>query len=485
MSENIEHIICLYLSGESNSEEEKVLYEWINLSKENEQLFFEQMALWRMKSELKDSNVATLNYSLSKLNARIKKQEKKRKYSLNQRIIWSSIAAAVFIGAIFITSLFSTDRFSPPLITYSNTMEDSIMTITLDDQTIVWLNTNSSLSVSADFLENERKVNLSGCAFFEVAKDSLQPFIVSSDQFQIRVLGTSFGISTDYAENLSEAILLEGSVQLENRHGDKLASLFPGQQALISKNSNTIEINNVDARKVDPRAPSMFVPAIDGGDWRGVPPGLSRTEANAGIYKRVNLPELGILVKGGAAYKSRPYDVFLYEEVCFLKAEAALRGFVAGDAKAEYEKGVNASFSTWGVSSQAGEYLASTAKNEAGTSANFDDISGAGNTALEKIITQKYLALFPDMSMEAWNDKRRLNLPRMDVAAFRHELFYDNNNKDIKNPTNFIRRVQYPQNEKTINKDEYSKGVALLGGEDNVTTSIWWDKKANYCTSAK
>lgn len=246
-----------------------------------------------------------------------------------------------------------------------------------------------------------------------------------------------------------------------------------------------IPVSDVHPAKVDPRAPIMFAPAIDGGDWRGVPPGLSKTESNAGIYKRVNLPELGILVKGGAPYKNRPYDVFLYEEVCFLKAEAALRGFIAGDAKSEYEKGVNASFTTWGVAGQAAEYLASTAKNEAGTSANFDDVSGAGNTQLEKIITQKYLALFPDMAMEAWNDKRRLNLPRMDVPAFRHELLYDNSNKNIKDPSNFIRRVQYPQNEQTVNKAEYDKGVALLGGPDNVTTPLWWDKKANHCTSEK
>ena len=246
-----------------------------------------------------------------------------------------------------------------------------------------------------------------------------------------------------------------------------------------------IPVSSVHPAKVDPRAPIMFAPAIDGGDWRGVPPGLSRTEANAGIYKRVNLPELGTLVKGGAAYKSRPYDVFLYEEVCFLKAEAALRGFITGDAKTEYENGVNASFATWGVAAQAGDYLASTAKNGAGTSANFNDVSGNGNTALEKIITQKYLALFPDMSMEAWNDKRRLNLPRMDVPAFRHELLYDNSNKDIKNPSNFIRRIQYPQNELTINKTEYDKGLALLGGADNVTIAIWWDKKSNHCTSAQ
>jgi hypothetical protein len=235
--------------------------------------------------------------------------------------------------------------------------------------------------------------------------------------------------------------------------------------------------------KVDPRAPKMFDPAYEGGKWAGIPYGLS-SGANTGNYRTVLWPELGTLVRNGAPYKSRPYDVFLYEEVCFLKAEAFSRGFAPGDAEAEYEKGVRASFTTWGVSDKVNAYLSSTAKNLAGTSANFDDISGPGNTPLEKIITQKYLGLFPDMSMEAWNDKRRLNLPRMDVALSRDPLLYGSKDDNILDPMNFIKRVQYPQNETQINKAEYDKGVQLLGGADNVATRIWWDLNKNYCTSA-
>ncbi|MDR1557091.1 MAG: SusD/RagB family nutrient-binding outer membrane lipoprotein [Tannerellaceae bacterium] len=244
--------------------------------------------------------------------------------------------------------------------------------------------------------------------------------------------------------------------------------------------------------QIDPRATLMFdppysKPAIDtyGNAWKGLTPGLSAAERGKDEYNRNYYPELGILFMNGTPYKSRPYDVFLYEEVCFLKAEAFLRGFAQGDAKAEYEKGVQASFDTWGVSGHAAAYLASANRNLAGTSASFDDTEGAGNTRLEKIITQKYLGLFPDMSMEAWNDKRRLNLPRLDVPASRNELLYNNGDKDIRKSANFIKRVQYPQNEIQINKTEYDKGVQLLGGPDVVSTPIWWDKNANYCTSEK
>jgi hypothetical protein len=239
----------------------------------------------------------------------------------------------------------------------------------------------------------------------------------------------------------------------------------------------------------------MFDPSHQNGDWKGRPDGLNltlHTELDATEYQSVDFAELGILYKDGAPWKSRPYDLMLYEEVLFLQAEASLRGYKTAETKDLYEAGVRASFATWGVASEADAYLASTAVNLAGTSANYDDNtgnyskdgSGDGNTILEKIITQKYLALFPDMSQEAWNDKRRLNLPRTDVAMDRYTLIWPTNSStDVKNPSNFIKRVQYPNSEIQINEVEYNKGLQLLGGDDKVNTKIWWDKGVNYCTS--
>lgn len=249
MNEHIKHIICQYLSGETSADEEKILFDWITLSQENERTFFESAAIWRMKFGTKDNDANALNHSLGKLNSTIDRHEKKtRSRLLRLTLAWSSVAA-VFIGVVFFFARTPATTSSSPLITYTNTMADSIMTITLEDHTVVWLNANSSLKVASGFLQDERRVDLSGCAFFEVARDSLHPFVVSSDKFQVRVLGTSFGISTHYSENKGETILLEGAVQIETTTGEKLAPLFPGQQALISKNAETIEINTIDARK--------------------------------------------------------------------------------------------------------------------------------------------------------------------------------------------------------------------------------------------
>lgn len=236
--------------------------------------------------------------------------------------------------------------------------------------------------------------------------------------------------------------------------------------------------------KIDPRAPVMFDPST-GGIWKGVPPGLHPNDVNQEPNKKTEIAVLGVKTVGveGARNITRKYDLFLYEEVCFLKAEAALRGFVSGDAKAEYVKGVNASFTRWGVAG-ADLYLASNEKNIAGTSANFDDVAGGGNTQLEKIITQKYISLFPDVSIEAWSDKRRLNLPRFDVPAYRDPVVFGGAPSNITDPLSFIKRVKIPDSEAINNTVEYNKGVALMGaGGDRTNTLLWWDKNANYCTS--
>ncbi|WP_455625071.1 SusD/RagB family nutrient-binding outer membrane lipoprotein [Parabacteroides sp.] len=254
----------------------------------------------------------------------------------------------------------------------------------------------------------------------------------------------------------------------------------------VVNQTSGVPVSSVHPEKVDPRAPKIFQPGIENGDWKGLVYGPKAEEANTGVYQSKQCAELGFIIKDGAPYKSRPYDLFLSEEVHFLKAELYARGFIAGDAKSEYEAGVRASFTTWGIASEVDAYLASTEKNDAGTSAKYDDQQGDGNTALEKIITQKYIAGIPDLAQEAWSDKRRLNLPRLDVAVYRDEAVYNNKDMNILNPQNFIKRMKYPTKEKLINAAEYEKGKSMLGGKGDIVSSpLWWDKNSNYCTSSK
>lgn len=123
--------------------------------------------------------------------------------------------------------------------------------IILPDGTKVWLNAASSLSYRTSLKENggERKVNISGEAYFEVAKDKKHPFIVITDKQRIEVLGTHFNVSAYNDERLVKTTLIEGSVKVAanktNSNGTKGVILKPNQESILS--SNGIKVNNVEA----------------------------------------------------------------------------------------------------------------------------------------------------------------------------------------------------------------------------------------------
>ncbi|MEN9919514.1 MAG: hypothetical protein RL662_1950 [Bacteroidota bacterium] len=242
--------------------------------------------------------------------------------------------------------------------------------------------------------------------------------------------------------------------------------------------------------KVDPRGTKYFDTSVKGDAWRGMNTGIETITDE--MKASVSAMSITWILKDN----TRKTEVLTYPEICFLMAEAVERGFVAGQgtAKEWYEKGVKASFSQWSLGDlQSLEYLASNEKNLWGTSANYDDVSGAGNTALEKIITQKYIASYPDLSFQVWNDKRRLNLPAFDIPLLRNTSSgtYPSDG-DIQNVSNFISRLPYPQNEFLINRVKYETGVAVLNAEsstmggDKTSTPLWWaSKRSNYNTSVK
>jgi transmembrane sensor len=117
--------------------------------------------------------------------------------------------------------------------------------LTLEDGTRVWLNAASSLRYPTAFNGSERKVQLTGEAYFEVAKNAKQPFRVAiGDSATVEVLGTSFNINAYTDEPVVRTTLLDGSVRVA-KHNDVL-QLQPGQQAVMQQHifiDNTVNIH--------------------------------------------------------------------------------------------------------------------------------------------------------------------------------------------------------------------------------------------------
>ncbi|NPA37001.1 MAG: FecR family protein [Chlorobi bacterium] len=158
-----------------------------------------------------------------------------------------NIAAATLIPLI-ITTIYITEKKNSDRKKFDNkitaiTSPGEKSKIILPDSSIVWLNSDSKLSYS-NFGENgARRVSIEGEAFFEVTKNVSLPFIVTTKDYNVKVLGTKFNVRSYNNENESETVLEEGSVLIEMPDGQKF-KLSPGQMALKVK-EHKLSIKNV------------------------------------------------------------------------------------------------------------------------------------------------------------------------------------------------------------------------------------------------
>lgn len=116
--------------------------------------------------------------------------------------------------------------------------------IRLDDGTVVWLNSESTLIYPDKFTGAKRVVELSGEAYFEVARNEEKPFIVSVSGAEIKVLGTSFNVTAYRDEGRIATTLVTGNVEVKTAH--KSVKLIPGNQAVVREGNPEITVTEVD-----------------------------------------------------------------------------------------------------------------------------------------------------------------------------------------------------------------------------------------------
>jgi hypothetical protein len=159
---------------------------------------------------------------------------------------------------------------------------------------------------------------------------------------------------------------------------------------------------------------------------------------------------------GTAAGKRTPSVIMTYAEVEFIQAEMLERGIAgaSGTAKAHYEAGVTASITQWGgTAADAATYL---------TQPGVAYVPGA--TGLKQIGLQKWISMFTQ-GTEAWSEWRRTGNPasvKMGPKAY----------PDV---PEIPRRILYPSNELTVNKEQLEAAIARQGA-NTYLTRIWWDK---------
>ena len=224
----------------------------------------------------------------------------------------------------------------------------------------------------------------------------------------------------------------------------------------------------------DPRIATYFAKASDG-TYRGIRNGITIT--SKATYSEGPFSKLSVISSSNICWMNA-------SESYFLRAEGILRGWNMGGTVQEfYENGIKNSFTYCGVSG-ADNYIADATN----VPANYVDPQNGGNSGnalstttikwddsatfekkLERIITQKWIAAYPN-GQEAWSEFRRTGYPKV----FPNKV---NNSGGKINTDIQVRRLPFPNTEYINNTLEVKKAISLLKGDDNGGTKLWWDAK--------
>src|SRR4030095_733458 len=126
----------------------------------------------------------------------------------------------------------------------------------LPDGSLVWLNATSSIHFPTSFIGKERRVEITGEAYFEVAKNHDMPFIVAVNRAEVQVLGTHFNVNAYSDEDDVKTTLLEGSVRVVSGANNNM--IKPGQQSQLTTDGMIKVVSNVDVDEVVAEKNGMF-----------------------------------------------------------------------------------------------------------------------------------------------------------------------------------------------------------------------------------
>ena len=227
------------------------------------------------------------------------------------------------------------------------------------------------------------------------------------------------------------------------------------------------------------------------GEIKGIRNGLKVDGSSYKMYSIIKCP-----ASGGPYSTDVPMPIMSRAESYFLKAEAALRGFVSGDVKSLYEEGIRASFAKYGLN--AAEYINGETTqidyvdphNQAKNIAAVNDVpvkylaGGEKEQQLQQIITQKWIAGFPE-GLNAWAEYRRTGYPKL------FPIPADNNNVQAEYLAGSaaklteigIRRLPFSYDERSANPAGLAEGVKILnarGQKDCIDERLWWDTGRNF-----
>ena len=236
-----------YLTEKESAEDLVELKSWVGSSNDNQKLFNSLKDEMALADTIEEFESHDKDYAWKKYMKRIDSLS-------NQKMLkWWRVAAVFFFlvacGGVFAylnkettSPLDSNDSYTTISTNYGQNSK-----VVLPDSSVVWINSGTKLSYNSNFSVSERRIKLTGQAFFQIAKNEKIPLTVNCNGLDVKVLGTKFDVYA-YPEDRNIRVVLEsGSVELHQSNDQSISQMLnPGEKAEFDTENNKLSISNVE-----------------------------------------------------------------------------------------------------------------------------------------------------------------------------------------------------------------------------------------------
>ena len=232
-----------HLLGEASSGEEEAVNEWMNANATNKEYYNQLKKVWDNSKKLAVDSTLDVDKAWERFQKRVADQNETPKALSRSRFSWMRIAASIIlIAGLGIAAYFMiNNNESKEMVAQAG---QNVLVDTLPDGSVITLNKRSTITYPSKFKGDTRAITLKGEAFFNVAPDKKKPFIISVNDVQITVVGTSFNIKS---ENGNTEVVVETGIVRVTRSG-KTVELNAGEKVVMHANDSIASKEAVDEK---------------------------------------------------------------------------------------------------------------------------------------------------------------------------------------------------------------------------------------------
>jgi len=223
-----------HLLGEASPEEEQTVIEWMKENETHQEYYNQFKRIWDQSKALASGSNVDVNKAWERFQNKVAGKNESVKI-LKSSFSWLRVAASIIlIAGLGITLFMLVNKNTEPKEMVAQTGQN-VLIDTLSDGSVITLNKRSTVTYPSKFKGNTRAIALKGEAFFNVAPDKKKPFIISVNDVQVSVVGTSFNIKS---ENGNTEVVVETGIVQVTKSG-KTVELNAGEKIIMPANDSS------------------------------------------------------------------------------------------------------------------------------------------------------------------------------------------------------------------------------------------------------